>query len=420
MEGMKRTHRIQRILILGWITLLVATVALCAGCNHTTTAYAVPANVVAAADADDGWATVVVPEGRAARVLVLTDLGLDPSRKYSVVGCDNDKTLALLTAMVRAAQPDLVVLAGNLTDTAHLNNWRYMALIADTLRQTEVPWTFAFGAADSPAAYVAETTDTDAILGHMTKANLLAALHRYDGYCLAAMGTSADGSANHVVQVRNSAGKLLHSVVCMDSIGDVVGPDQTQWYTVTLAAIAAAEGHIVPSTVVRHDPIGEVYSAYRMAAETDDARAALLEGTLPMLPAEVPADSTSFWAAVRQMGSTQGFFCGRDIDNDAQLTLDGIHLGYVPHSGLSCPYRVGIDRDFSLLFWPADTHFDFGRLNALGDRRGGMLVHIAEDGETTYRVLRAAEVTDYATLGIDYTAVKEELVRKRGQKYVID
>ena len=392
--------------------MLTACFALATGCRQPTPQQR-PDNVVYADDGADGYATVRVPEGGGATVLVLTDFNQDPDRKYSIVGCDNDKTIRLLTRLLETGQPDLVVLAGDLTDTGSLNNWRYVGELAEVFEQVRIPWTFAFGDRDCPEQYVLATSDTDALLGQMPKEDLLRALRQNYPYCLASRDNCADGA--QVVQLRTTQGALLHNVVCLDSVAPAVTDAQIQWFCQNLCSIRNADGDQPCNTVVRHLPLGEMYTAYG-AAQRGAADAEILGGVLADVP-DAPIND-AFWTALRQY-NTRGVLCGHNIDNDVQILYQGIHLGYVPHSGLSAPYRVGIDRDLALLFWPADTHFDFGRIDVWGDQRGGMLIQIAPDGTTTYKVLRAAQLLpDYNDIGIDYDAVKAQLIRKRGQQYV--
>lgn len=383
-----------------------------------------PEGLVQAADSLDGCATVYVPAEREARVLLLADPQLDPTEKYSVVGSYNELTLVFLDKFLDAADPDLVIVAGDIAMTVLRNNWSYFCQIADIFEAKQIPWTFVFGNHDCEKEYVSKVAGTRSLLGQMSKPKLIRAVQEKYAYCLVYSGDCKDGYGNHIVNVRNTQGKLLHTFCNLDCVYDkdgyshIITQAQTDYYEAAIEALCRQEGTIVPSSVVTHVALPQMFVGYREAQEgTGDSTICygeLLEGDYSGY-----IDQSPFFDALLRLGSTKSVFFGHHHVNDACVEYQGVRLSFIPHSGMSHEYRTDHSKNY-LLSWPRDTVFDFSAIDTYGDHRGGILLTVQQDATYSFAPLCAAEVIpDYAQWAIDYDAVAQEIVRTRGEQYII-
>ena len=381
---------------------------------------------IKASESADGYATVYVPTGRDAKVLLLADPQLDPTQKYGMVGSSNELTIVFLNKYLDAVRPDLVIVAGDLVMTVIFNNWKYFCQIADIFESKEIPWTFVFGNHDCEKEYVSEEADTSAALAQMTKPNLIKATQEKYEYCLIYSGECEDGYGNHIVNVRNTKGKLLNSFCNLDCVYDdegyshVITQAQTDFYASSIEALNRQEGTIVPSVVVTHVALPQMFIGYQEAkAGTGDDSVyrygELIEGDYSSY-----ADQSPFFDTLLRLGSTKAVFFGHHHGNDASIEYKGVDLTFIPHSGMSHEYRTDHSKEYGLGGWPNDTVFDFSAVDVYGDKRGGIMVTVKQDATYTFDPLYAAEVIpDYADWAVDYDAVAQKIAQERGEQYVI-
>ena len=410
-----------------WLLLTICLVLmLLAGCATPDAApQAAPDGLVQAADSADGYATVYVPADREARVLLLADPQLDPTEKYSVVGSSNELTLVFLDKLLDAALPDLVIVAGDIVMTVLRNNWRYFCQIADIFEAKQIPWSFVFGNHDSENVYVSALAGTDSLLGQMSKPKLIEAVQAKYAYCLIYSGPCEDGYGNHIVNVRNTQGQLLNTFCNLDCVYEgkeyshVITAAQTDYYAAAIEALCAQEGRVIPSIVVTHVALPQMFVGYREAQEgTGDSvycYGQLLEGDYSAY-----IDQSPFFDTLLRLGSTKAVFFGHHHGNDASIRYQGVRLSFIPHSGMSHEYRTDHSKDYQLFWWPKDTVFDLSDVDKYGDHRGGILVTIGQDATYSFAPLYAAEVIpDYAQWAVDYDAVARSIAETRGEQYVV-
>ena len=381
---------------------------------------------IKASESADGYATVYVPTGRDAKVLLLADPQLDPTQKYGIVGSSNELTIVFLNKYLDAVRPDLVIVAGDLVMTVIFNNWKYFCQIADIFESKEIPWTFVFGNHDCEKEYVSEEADTSAALAQMTKPNLIKATQEKYEYCLIYSGECEDGYGNHIVNVRNTKGKLLNSFCNLDCVYDdggyshVITQAQTDFYSSSIEALNRQEGTIVPSVVVTHVALPQMFIGYQEAKEGKGDDSVYRYGELIEGDYSSYADQSPFFDTLLRLGSTKAVFFGHHHGNDASIEYKGVDLTFIPHSGMSHEYRTDHSKEYGLGGWPNDTVFDFSAVDVYGDKRGGIMVTVKQDATYTFDPLYAAEVIpDYADWAVDYDAVAQKIAQERGEQYVI-
>ena len=381
---------------------------------------------VQAVESEDGYATVYVPSDRDAKVLLLADPQLDPTEKYSIVGSYNNLTLVFLEKLFDATEPDLVIIAGDVVMSALLPNWKDFQKIADIFEEKQIPWTFVFGNHDCEKEFVSESADASSTLGQMTKPNFIKEVQKNYEYCLIYSGECADGYGNHIVNVRNTKGKLLNTFCNLDctyaedGYSHVITQAQTDFYTAAIEDLCAKEGKTVPSVVVTHVALPEMFIGYREAKEGKQGSVYcygdLVEGDYSSY-----VDQSTFFDTILRLGSTKAVFFGHHHSNDVSIEYKSIRLSFIPHSGMSHEYRTDHSKDYQVFGgWASDTVFDFTMIDTYGDHRGGVMVNVKQDATYTFAPVLAAEVIpDYEEWAIDYDAVAQKIINERGAKCVI-
>ena len=409
------------------ITIL-AILALSVGCQANDPEPNDPYSVgfIKAAESTDGYATVYVPSDREAKVLLLADPQLDPTQKYSIVGSYNELTLVFLNKFLDAAEPDLVIIAGDLTMTGLLNNWNYFCKIADIFETKKIPWSFVFGNHDCEKEYVSGLVEINSSSFQMTKPNLIKAVQEKYQYCLIYSGDCEDGYGNHVVNVRNTKGKLLNTFCNLDCTYDedgyshIITKMQTAYYAATIESLCEQEGRTIPSIVVTHVALPQTFIGYKEAKEGKEGSlyyyGELLEGDYSKY-----ADQSPFFDTMLRLGSTKAVFFGHHHSNDASVEYRGIRLSFIPHSGMSHEYRTDHSKDYSMFGgWEKDTVFDFSMVDEYGDHRGGVMINVNQDATYTFSNLRAADaISDYSEWAVSYDAVAQKIAEDRGGQYVV-
>ena len=411
-----------------WMCLIiwVALLALSVGCHALPEE--LPSGFVQAADSEDGYATVYVPDDRPAKVLLLADPQLDPTQKYKIEGSENKLTITLLNKLLDAADPDFVVIAGDLAISEFHNNWQYFCRIADIFEERKIPWTFSFGNHDCQPAYVASYTGKYTLYKQMSKPRFLEAVQSKYRYCMVYSGPCEDGYGNHVVNVRNSQGQLLNTFICLDCVYDeeadsgysrVITEKQTEYYASVVESLSAAEGRVIPSVVVTHVMLQEARTGWQRAKQKKKDSTIYWGNCLEWTYAKQKEKSPIF-ATIKRLGSTKAVFFGHEHNNDGSVEYQGIRLTFIPHSGMSHYYRTEESIAFRELFWDNDTVFDFTNVDRYGDKRGGIMLTVEQDATYTFEPYYAAEhIPDYADWAIDYDAVADRIVKTRGERAVI-
>jgi len=100
----------------------------------------------------------ITVEGRATRVVQITDTHLEQSAGGRLAGMDTDASLALVLAMIRDApeRPDLLLLTGDLATESSAAAYRR---VRDAVAVLDIPWVWIPGNHDDPAVMSAVLSD---------------------------------------------------------------------------------------------------------------------------------------------------------------------------------------------------------------------------------------------------------------------
>lgn len=292
-------------------------------------------------------------------VLQITDVHILNDEKKDA------KAFKTITAMVEKSNPDMIVVTGDIT--SEKENYTAFKTFCTFMEEFDIPWAFVFGNHEGlDIAYEPdEVLDPEKIADKEMLSDYLESLDN----CIYERGDeTVDGMGNYYYNVTDENGKVITSLIMMDSNSydeendgyDHFHENQVEWYERTVKSIAKEvngdETKVVPSLAFFHIPMQEYMTAYDEAKGTDKRlwgfRFPNEDGT--------PAVDDGMFEKMVELGSTKGCFAGHDHMNNFEVEYRGIRLSY----GLSCDHNI-----------------------YLVPLRGGRLIEIKEDGSFTTRAL---------------------------------
>lgn len=295
------------------------------------------------------------------KILQITDVHILNDEKKDA------KAFKTITAMVETTNPDMIILTGDLT--SEKENFTAFKTGCAFLESFNIPWAFVFGNHEGLDIKYEENEvlDPEKIADRQTLSDYLESLPN----CIYEAGDeNADGMGNYYYNVTDDNGKVITSLIMMDSHSydeenggyDHFHDNQIEWYENTIKSIAkdvnGDESKVVPSLAFFHVPMQEYMTAYDEAKATDN----LLWGFRFPKEDGTPAVDDQMFEKMAELGSTKGCFAGHDHMNNFSVMKNGIRLTY----GLSC--------DHNIYMVPV---------------RGGVLINIKNDGSfTTQHLIR--------------------------------
>lgn len=295
------------------------------------------------------------------KILQITDVHILNDEKKDA------KAFKTITEMVETTNPDMIILTGDLT--SEKENFTAFKTGCAFLESFNIPWAFVFGNHEGLDIKYEENEilDPEKIADRQTLSDYLESLPN----CIYEAGDeNADGMGNYYYNVKDDNGKVITSLIMMDSHSydeenggyDHFHDNQIEWYENTVKSIAkdvnGDESKVVPSLAFFHVPMQEYMTAYDEAKGTNN----LLRGFCFPKEDGTPAVDDQMFEKMAELGSTKGCFAGHDHMNNFSVMKDDIRLTY----GLSC--------DHNIYMVPV---------------RGGILINIKNDGSfTTQHLIR--------------------------------
>ena len=376
------------------------------------------------------------------KILYLTDMHFINSDVTSEDSVVRDYTLrdewakTAVRAIVRDADPDLIVMAGDMVFTGGLihfitqtsDNEAAFMKAARFIDEFGIPWAFVFGNHDEEGDMSDSPKSTKMLLSEYLRSDDLKHCLFFDG------PEEINGLGNYVINVLNRDSSVNTSLVFFDSGSHIrmwdeekqkvvedswkyeyVHDDQLDWYEAAIRDISAIEGRLVPSIVFQHIPLPiyqTVLNAYMAALEKqeneywrDTIKYEWPYGTERTLETEigpityhggvcnkedqevchsfigtyngVEFDGGHEFDRILSLGSTKHVFCGHDHRNTFSFTYKGVRLSY----GMSIDYSaVGL-----VPFWHNQNIYEET------EQRGGTLITLKADGSTSVAQIPFAE-----------------------------
>lgn len=310
-------------------------------------------------------------EDTAFSVLQITDVHILNDEKKDA------KAFKTIDAMVEKTNPDLIMVTGDIT--SEKENFTAFKTFCSHMEKFNIPWGFVFGNHEGLDIKYEENEvlDPEKIADRQTLSDYLESLPN----CIYEAGDeNVDGTGNYYYNVTDDSGKVITSLIMMDSHSydeenngyDHFHDNQIAWYESTVKSIAKEvngdESKVVLSLAFFHVPMKEYMTAYDAAKGTDNRlwgfRFPKEDGT--------PAVDDQMFEKMVELGSTKGCFAGHDHMNNFEVMYQGIRLNY----GLSCDHNI-----------------------YLVPLRGGKLIEIKKDGSFTTRAIFRHRAMNGITFG---------------------
>lgn len=274
-------------------------------------------------------------------------------------------TVDLIDAAMNRVNPDLVVFSGD--QIWGKNNFKgnrekiknSLSKILEPVVSRKVPFSVCFGNHDRQVG--------------LTNDEQLEIYKEFDG-CVAESVEGIDGTANHVIEIKDGE-KIAFLIYLIDShtglkVGyDCVHKNQIEWYKKTRDEYEKKTGSVVPSIVIQHIPLCEVFELLNEAKRTTKGSVQGFRNHagkwyvlnkdrvnetafMKESPAE-PQENSGEFEAFKEKGDVLGVYFGHDHNNSFNGKVDGIDLGYTQGAGFNV-YGPGLDRGVRVFEIPKD------------------------------------------------------------------
>ena len=278
-------------------------------------------------------------------------------------------TLKLINAALDREEPDLVVYSGDQIwkKTSFRGNKdkvrRVLEALTEPVRSRNIPFTVCFGNHDRQVG--------------LTNREQFEIYKELDGF-IGEDNADCDGCANHIIEIGSGEEPdfLLYVIDSNSSLEigyDCVHKNQIEWYRKNRDEYEKKYGRLIPSIVIQHIPLCEVFELLtEVKKNTDGAvrgfrthanRFYILnhdkvnaEGFMKESPAD-PQENSGEFAAFKEKGEVLGVYFGHDHNNSFNGRGDGIDLGYTQGAGFHV-YGPGLDRGVRIIELKKDGSFD--------------------------------------------------------------
>lgn len=222
-----------------------------------------------------------------------------------------------------------------------------MQQFAAFMRNTGIPWAFTYGNHDTESYAATSADDLNTLYKSLSWHTSRTLLYPY-------VQPAITGRNNQLIELRNQDGSLNQALFLIDSNAytgkglnkyDYIHDDQVAWYKEHVLRLNKEENRTVSSLVFFHIPLQQYKTAYELYEQGSDEVQYHFGANDENFMGKVCCSEypSAMFDTAKELGSTQGFFCGHDHYNNMSLSYQGIRLTY----GMSIDYLAmpGIARD---------------------------------------------------------------------------
>lgn len=264
-------------------------------------------------------------------------------------------TIKLIDAGLDRAQPDMVIYSGDQIWGKHAFKGnkdvvrRVLGELVHPVVDRGIPFAVCFGNHDRQVG--------------LTNEEQFAIYKEFDSF-IGESDEGIDGVGNHCFEITD-AGEIKYLIYTIDShsslkVGyDNVHQNQIDWYRAVRDKYEQSTGTPVPSVVIQHIPVCEVFRLMHRVPRskrgavrgfrTHDGEYFMLtqgavneSGFMRESPAD-PQENSGEFDAFTEKGEVKGLYFGHDHNNSFHGDIDGIDVGYTQGCGFNV-YGPGIDR----------------------------------------------------------------------------
>ena len=252
-----------------------------------------------------------------------------------------------------AAEPDLVVLGGDMSEAPKEDQPAAVKEICDLFVETQTPFMITFGNHD--------------YLHDLTIDEMFALYKEYGGvYCISEdENPDLFGCGTCSVPVySNDGGRVAYEIYCFDSGCEVEGkgyesvhPDQIEWYKNKAESLKNENGgKYVPAVAFQHIIVQEIFDKFFLVAnENDEDSEAFADKAYDMNPIpnlsnikdgyimEKPCPGYYNYGqldAMSKNGDVRAIFCGHEHSNSFTVEIDGVDIVNTPSVKLHSLLKV--------------------------------------------------------------------------------
>lgn len=256
------------------------------------------------------------------KIITFTDTHLSGSMNRA----SDTATLNLIRNTIVQEKPDLIVICGDIVLGA--NSEPGARTLAALFEEHNQYWGFVLGNHDGENQFGPSREE-------------FVELYSSYEHCIISSAPGIWGNGNCVVNIKDSAGGIIQSLVFIDSGDylkedfceeynfeytddyDFIKYDQIEWYKDEMRSIAAQNGKMPPSVMFMHIPLVEYTAAYNSALSEDK----VIYGMRREEECSSPYN-TGMFDAILEIGSTKAVVSGHDHINDYCVEYQGVKLLY--------------------------------------------------------------------------------------------
>lgn len=260
------------------------------------------------------------------KIVQCTDLHLISGKEFAE---KNDSTYALMRNVIKAENPDLVVLTGDIVVSGGAAQiWHE---VVQPMTEAHVPFAVTFGNHDTEA--------------DISKPNILKLLQENKYNLTSNADKKISGVGNCSLPVLSSEGSAMpwaiylfdsHAYTNDSTMGyyDWIKNDQIQWYRKQSAAYQHEQGKPISALAFFHIPLPE----FEEVRNQKNVLGSIAE------PVASPRMNSGLFSSFAEMGDVMGVFVGHDHNDDYVGPLAGICLGYGRKTGYASAYHEILER----------------------------------------------------------------------------
>lgn len=267
----------------------------------------------------------------------------------------NPDTLNLFEAAVERVRPDFVVYSGDqIWGKRNFNSnpsevERVLRELTSPITDRNIPFAVCFGNHDRQVG-----------LSNLEQFEIYKKIKGFSGE----NAPDIDGVGNQCIEIADN-GKVKYLLYLFDShsnlkIGyDCVHKNQIDWYRTVRDDYEKMNNGVVPSVVIQHIPVCEVFELLNKVKSTKkgsvrgfrthDGEYFVLnknrvnaDGFMKESPAD-PQENSGEFSAFCEKGDVKGLYFGHDHNNSFHGNINGIDVGYTQGAGFNV-YGPGLDR----------------------------------------------------------------------------
>lgn len=281
----------------------------------------------------------------------------------------NSDTIKLIEASLERSQPDMVVYSGD--QIWGKKNFkgnkdevkRVLGELVKPVIDRKIPFAICFGNHDRQVG--------------LTNEEQFEIYKEFDGF----IGESApniDGVGNHCFEIKDGDDVkfLLYTIDSHSNLKvgyDNVHQNQIDWYKAIRDSYEEKLGKVVPSVVIQHIPVCEVFELMTKVKRTTKKavrgfrthegeyfvlkKDRVNEGAFMKESPADPQENSGEFEAMCEKGDVKGIYFGHDHNNSFNGLINGVDVGYTQGAGFNV-YGPGKDRGTRVIDLFTDGHIE--------------------------------------------------------------